>query len=223
MADRLMRAQVTIPLDSGIPEDASINTFYFDQDDNGLLPPPDTSYDAVVASLAQFYQAIDGVVFPTTIAPAASVRIYDMRDPEPRVVRRVDSIALTPNAGGPMVAEACICLSFSADLVSGVNPQRRRGRVFLGPVSNNASSTLNSQLRVDVAVRDAIAAAAHDLAVPNDVGGSSLSWAMYSRTTDLAGANIDDSFFDVQTGWIDDSFDTQRRRGPKPTTRTLWS
>lgn len=223
MADRLMRASVSIPLDSGVPEDAVVNTFYFDQDDNGLLPPPETSYAAVVTSLQEFYQAFDGDLFPASVGSVATVRIYDMRDPQPRLLRFTGTLSITPSTADPLPSQVSLCMSFAAAPVAGVNPARRRGRVFLGPIAANASELVSSQARPSAALRAAVKAGADSLIVPNDVGGSSLSWAIYSPTTDVGGATVDDSFNDVQSGWIDDVFDTQRRRCPASTTRTLFS
>lgn len=221
MADRLMRAQVIIPLDSGVPEDAIVNTFYFDQDDNGLLPPPDDSYDAVVQSLADFYQVFDALLYPSSIGTDATVRIYDMRDPEPRQMRRLDTFPIAGGLTDPLPNEVALCASFAADYVSGVNPQRRRGRVYLGPVATGATLITGSQSRPSAAVMAAIITALESLLTPADVGGSSLSWALYSRADDLGGATIDDSFHDVQRGWVDNAWDTQRRRGPAATSRSV--
>lgn len=225
MADRLLRAQVTIPMVSNIPADAVVNTFYFDQDDNGILPDPSESYSSVMSKLTTFYQAIDGVVYPATVGSTATVRIYDMRDPEPRVVRHTATIALTPSAGGSYPGEVAICLSFAATPTSGTPAARLRGRVYLGPVTTTAGATEANHVMVASATRTAIANAASALATPTDPGGdpvSSLSWAIYSPTLDSVGS-IDDAFNDVQSGWIDNAFDTQRRRGTKATARTTWT
>jgi len=223
MADRLMRAQVTIPLVSGVPEDAIVNTFYFDQDDNGILPDPTSSYEGVVNSLGGFYNAFDQVIFPNTIANVARVKIYDMRDPEPRIMRHYEEFAIDDSGDNPMPGEVAICVSFKAAPEAGVNPQRRRGRVFLGPIAQSVGAVGASQLMVSTAALTALNAGAQSLVVPNDIGGSSLTWAIYSPTTDAGGANIDDSFFDVDEGWIDNAFDTQRRRGGVATTRSLFA
>jgi len=53
MADKLMRAQVTIPLIGGLPEDYPTNTFYFDGDD-GLT---DAQYHGAVVDLLRFQHA----------------------------------------------------------------------------------------------------------------------------------------------------------------------
>lgn len=219
MADRLMRAQVTIPLDSNIPDDSIVNTFYFDQDDNGILPPPATSYAAVMDSLTDFYQLIDDVIYPSTVGAQAVVRIYDMRDAKPRVLRHEGTIDLTPSVQGPLPGEVALCLSFAADYEAGVNPARRRGRVYLGPLHAGCLETVGSQAMFQTGKLDDIIAAGNSLLAPENVDGSSLSWAMYSPTTDAEGANIDDSFFDVQRIWVDNALDTQRRRGASPTVR----
>jgi len=53
-------------------------------------------------------------------------------------------------------------------------------------------------------------------------GGLSVKWAVYSPTTDAVDT-IDNAFNDVLDGWVDNAFDTQRRRGPAATTRITWT
>jgi hypothetical protein len=225
MADRLYRAQVTIPLDSGIPDDAVVNTWHFDDDDDPIAGPEDTQ-GWILDALTGFYQAIDSVVYPAIVASAATVRMYDMRDAEPRVPRAIETIALTPSANDALPSEVALCLSFAAPYTSGVNPARRRGRIFLGPLNAGVGGMVGSQNRPDLAVRQTIAAAAATLVDGVEHPGSPglhLKWAIYSPATDAGGATLDDSFFDVTSGWIDDAFDTQRRRGAAPTERTVFS
>lgn len=220
MADKLMRAQVTVVIDQALPENYIMNTFYFDGDD-GLT---DSIYHAHVEDmLTDFYQAIDEVVFGAGVGGEATVKIYDMRDPEPRVPEHQFSIPLTPNAATDLPHEVAICMSFAADPISGVNPQRLRGRVFLGPVANNQVVLSAGQPYITSAARTAIATAGAALLVPRgEEPGPKVSWAIYSPTTD-ATSSIDDAFNDVQSGWVDNAFDTQRRRGPKATERELFS
>lgn len=225
MADRLLRAQVTIPLNSAIPEDAIVNTFHFDVDDFIHPDHAEWSYDGVMSLLTAFYQAIDSEVFASSVAPEAIVRIYDMRDPEQRVIRRQDTIALTPSVTAALPNEVALCLSFAASPEAGVNPQRRRGRIFLGPVKQTAVATIGGQSRPLEAVRQAVVDAAGVMAdgyntdAPAD---SAVRWAIYSPTTDAGGASLDDSFFDVVSGWCDDAWDIQRRRGASPTARVTF-
>lgn len=224
MADKLMRALVSIPLDSGIPEDAMVNTLYFDGDDS---EEDDAAYhSAVMTLLTGFYQAIDNPLFGQNVAPEATVKIYDMRDALPRVPEFVGTIPLSPLGANSLPSEVAVCLSFQADAVSGLSQKRRRGRIYLGPICADTALTVevvNGQMRPRASVRTVIANAAHDMAVgtPLPILGS-VKWAVYSPTTDLT-STLDDAFHDITNGWIDDSFDTQRRRGPAPTTRTLWT
>lgn len=226
MADRLWRAQVSIPLDSGIPEDAIVNTFHFDDDDDPVAAPDDTR-DFIMSLLTAFYQDIDGVMFGQNVGAEATVKLYDMADALPRQPLYTETIALAPLASGidlTLPNEVALCLSFAAAGASGVNPQRRRGRVFLGPVHYAASSMVGSQCRPLAAVRDAVAAAAETMADGYEhpaSPGYRCRWSIYSPTTD-ATSSLADSFNDVISGWVDDAFDTQRRRGAAPTTRSLF-
>lgn len=224
MADKLMRAQVSIPLDSGIPEDAVMNVWHFDGDDS---EEDDAAYHSCVMDLlTDFYNAVDGVIFGQNVASPATVKIYDMRDPTPRVPEFTGTIAIAPLASGidlTLPNEVAICLSFQATPTSGVNQARRRGRVYLGPIHYAAAEMVGSQARPTAAARTAIADAAEAMlaGAPLPVAVGSVKWAIYSPTTDLTGT-VDDAFNDVVSGWVDNSFDTQRRRGGAPSSRTLW-
>lgn len=233
MPDKLMRAQVTIPLDSGIPEDATVNTFYFDGDEDldGIATDADY-HNNVFASLSAFYAAIGGL-FPSTVAGTATVKIYDMRDPLPRQPEFEDVLTFTPAVANPHPNEVALCLSFQAVAQSGQLQRRRRGRVYLGPVADDVGTTaiIASQSRPALSLRQIVADAADEMKqrdLPVGIGGS-VRWAIYSRTTDLGvgspalpGTSIDDAFHDVDNGWIDDTWDTQRRRGAAATARVVF-
>lgn len=224
VADRLVRVQATIPLDSALPEDAVQNTWYFDDDDDPVAGFEDTA-GWISSMLTTFYQAIDGMFSPA-VAGTVQLKMYDMRDPEPRVAKATDTITITPGPGAGCVAEQAICLSFAATPVSGQPPARRRGRVYLGPVNTDAQSFLNAQQRVGASWRTAITDAAEVMAggiLHPGSPGLRCHWAIFSPATRAGGASLEDSFNDVVSGWVDDAFDTQRRRGPRPTTRTTFS
>lgn len=219
MADKLMRAQVTIPMDGGLPEDYPTNTFYFDGDD-GLT---DAQYHGGVMDLLQaFYQAIDGVLYPVQVDSPATVKIYDMRDALPRLPEFEGVIVLTPSAGDMLPGEVSLVSSFRAQYVSGVPNARRRGRVYIGPIQAGQNVISGAQARPWSVAVDALADASDAMA--NGVviaGGLAVKWAVYSPTTD-ATSSIDDAFNDVVAGWVDDAWDTQRRRGCAATTRNDW-
>lgn len=224
MADRLWRAQVSIPMDTALPEDAIVNTWHFDDDDDPIAAPDDTR-DWIMQALTGFYQTIDNVLLAASVTSPATVRLYDMADPTPRQPLFTEQIALTPvNGDDGLPSEVALCLSFSATVSSGQNAARRRGRLYLGPIATAAITTEGGARRPSAAVRTVIANAA--AVVRNGIEhpgspGLHLKWAIYSPTTD-ATDTLGNAFNDVATGWIDDAFDTQRRRGARPTTRTTF-
>lgn len=222
MADRLYRAQVIIPNVSGNPDDAVVNTFHFDDDDDPLAGAEDTQ-GWIIGALTQFYGDIDQNLFPNTVGTTGEIRLYDMRDAMPRIPRVVQEFTITPSAGDPLPAEVALCLSFRAAYESGVNPARRRGRVFLGPINNTQTLLVSGQLRPAVDLRNLIASAAAELRTNTHPAspGLDLKWSIYSPATDV-GSSIDDAFNDVISGWVDDAFDTQRRRGAAATARSTF-
>lgn len=219
MADKLVRAQVRIPRVNGAPEDDITNTWYFDGDDGNA----DASYhSAVMTMLQDFYHAIDGVILSTMLETTAHVTLWDMRDAEPRLPEFEDDITLTLNTGVNLPCEDSICLSFAAADVSGVNPQRRRGRVYLGPITYDALQQGDADVFVPAGVRSDITTAAAALMAGEVLATTgTMKWAVYSPTTDLT-SSIDDAFNDVVRGWVDSAVDIQRRRGQRAAARTTF-
>jgi hypothetical protein len=225
MADKLMRAQVVIPMDGLLPEDYVTNTWHFDADDAGITATDAEHGDAVHDLLQAFYTVAGGELFPVEVGPTATLKVYDMRDPEPRVPFWTDTISLPPGTGSMLPAEVALCMSFRASVVSGQSAARRRGRVFLGPVRTGAGAVVASQHRPTNPVLTNIATAAGVLIDGKDaVPGVKVKWSVYSPTTAAeVGVSLDDAFNDVVAGWLDNAWDTQRRRGPEASSRVVFS
>lgn len=225
MADRLWRAQVSIPLDSGVPEDAIVNTWHFDDDDDPVAAPGDTR-DWIMQALRNFYQTIDATLFPRTIGANATVKLYDIAAPMPRQPLFTETLALTPADQDALPSEVALCLSFAAAMESGVPPARRRGRVFIGPLATTVAEQVNSQSRPSTAamtvLRDAADALQNGVVHPGAGNPYRLRWSIYSPKTDET-ATVGEAFNDVLSGWVDDAFDTQRRRGPGATSRLVFT
>jgi hypothetical protein len=112
-----------------------------------------------------------------------------------------------------MPAETALCLSFGGQ---GALPEaRRKGRIYIGPLSGVAigSEGEGRYSRPHPVLIQTVRLAAQEL-LNAEPGPDSLSWVVYSRA---AGATTD-----VQGGWIDNEWDTQRRRGRDATVRTPW-
>lgn len=118
------------------------------------------------------------------------------------------------SASVPMPQEVAICTSFAAGGGLGVDPRRRRGRVYIGPLNTlatgedgtNGTCVLNDSISSDLSdstkgLRDDLVALGAELCV-------------WSRA--------DQGMYPVVHGWIDNEFDTQRRRGIDSTHRFTW-
>lgn len=239
-------ATVTIPHVSGLPEDAVVNTFPIDM--MPANPIPDFVTD-VVTALGRFYNTPNassqfiarflgnGL---SRASQACVVRLYDVSaNLEGR--RLVDggvpagspigqgtfTLGNSLNVGSAMPEEVALVLTTRTDnyasqpveradgsdtgLQVDRPRQRHSGRVFLGPLLPEAVSLgANSKARPDTAFRTAILDAAERL--QDELIAEGHRWSVWSRA--------DAVFRDVSIVQVDDAFDTQRRRGVAPTSRT---
>lgn len=219
MADVLIRAQVSIPMDSGLPEDEVVQTFYFRAPDG---TGHEAAYDAVETVLTSFYGVVDGM-FPANVDSPATVKMYDMNDAEPRAAHRVQTIGLTPSAGTPLPSEIALVLSYQGFIGSGDIAARLRGRLYMGPLKNDLADFTGGESRPSAAALDQLAAGGEALLAGTAVGGGMLKWQQYSPTTAAEpGGTQDLAMADVTQGYVDDAWDVQRRRGISPTRREPW-
>lgn len=214
----VLRALVTIPnASSALPKDAAVNTWHF-----GSTNPSGTAASAQTA-LETFYGAIDALLSTNSGSPA-TVRWYDLSDGEPRTPFLTDTFTLSVGTGVAHPNECAICLSYRADLVSGANPARRRGRIYLGPIDGDAGSVGAGDVRVSAGTLTSISNAAAALAGATIT--DSVGWVVFSPTTagpaPWSEGTLDASSYPVTAGFVDNSFDTVRSRGLLPTARTSW-
>lgn len=207
-------AQVELATESAIPADNIINTFAFTWVPSGT--PSGADYLDLAASLSGFYQA--WTTFRSRTVPSTGnhqVKIYRLSDPSPRVP--VATLPISVGTGSASTdrfpVEVACCLSIRANVSSGEHAARRKGRIFIGPLVSGASqNTLDGYPRPSPTFRTALANAADEL-LTSTLSGD-WAWSVWSR--------VDDELFSVVGGWIEDEWDTQRRRGPMGTVRTIW-
>lgn len=209
-------AQAIIPYTSGLPTDVITNTWSFrDFSANNDLA---TAADVLNPFLQDFYDHhYSGR--PAYIGPANlwKVRWYNRDAPPPRVPYELD---LRTTASGIIAtkvpSEVSAVLSFQGVKLSGAPQARRRGRIYLGALVDtwleNASATAPPMIAA--AVAGDIAATADTLRNAVE-GAGDYMWTVWSQTNN--------SYVQVTDGWVDNSPDTQRRRGVDPTSRFLWS
>lgn len=208
------QAQVELQTSSGIPADNVINTFALQWGGGGT--PDETDWVAVAAALSTFYTSWQS--YRSTTVPAGGahhVKAYRLSDPSPRVPVATVPVSIGGGtASSRFPSEVACCLSYTSFVESGDHPARRRGRIFLGPLAGSSSSTgADGFVRPSAGFQTDIGEAGAQLAL--DVLATGFTWCVWSRT--------DDELFPVIGGWVENEFDTQRRRGPAGTSRTPWA
>ncbi len=211
----LIRAQVVLQRDSLLPRDNIINTFHFDT--GAIGAPAGADYDAITTALANFYNGNTGAggtlgVYLSSLLNSGQVhRIqqYDMSQPIPRPLARDTTFSITTSNAAPAPTEVALCLSYRAPIVAGLDPRNRRGRIYLGPLGTNAISTT-------VGVGEDVAPAAALIGNLADAGKRLMDaggpeWVIYSPTNNTSEV--------ITHCWVDNAFDTQRRRGGRPSSR----
>lgn len=211
-----LQAQAVIPFVTNVPKDVITNTFHF-QSDGSISNAAAASL--IATRLSAFYDEVYSVAnsADTYVSWAnAIVKVYDLDDLQPRVPI-VEAMPIAPNnqADGILPAEVSIVASFHA-----ANPvtARRRNRVYLGGFATGAASsgTTSNPPAPNSAIRASIVDAMELLHAANT---TPLIWQGRSGF----GATPVGTFWDVEGGWVDNAWDTQRRRGHEATIRDTWS
>lgn len=205
--------QIKIPRDNGLNKDAVINTWHHVTVNN---PPSTADKDAIVAQLLNFYTSPANGAGTQLVAQMAKYlngpieyKLYNLADAKPRSPIRTGTFAASFSSNStPLPGEVALVLSLRADPVSGVDPKRLRGRVYLGPwgAYNTTSDTADG--RPDATLITNILAAAKVLMDAGNVTGAP-KLVVYSEAGFLSSV--------VTKCVVNDAWDTQRRRGAAPT------
>lgn len=212
------KAVVVLPYTTNLPRDQSQQTYCFNLDD-----AEESTLDQVGFALAGFYNDVQSGTgqsvsnFMANIISRANCRIewYDVSTlPSGPPVYTYPFVLAggTPSLSN-LPLEVALVHSFQGAKITGGVQARRRGRNYLGPFSAGALNTApNATAPIPVLVNTVVAAGA---ALKADIDAIDLGqWCIWSRTTDL--------FVPVANGWVNNEWDTQRRRELKPTARTTW-
>ena len=237
-----VKAVVQLARASGISADTADNDFYFlcsdiDEISSGRA-------DALRDNLVSFYNDVHApgtadiaswlsIVLSRT-ASACSISFYSVEEfPTFPIVwgspKQVRNWTLDAGGGGygPLPSEVALVMTYHSLLTdvpeTESNPTpppafirpaaRRRGRIYLGPLAQQAISytgPTNEPFPI-VGLTNAISGAAANLLTATP---ANTDWTQLSQA--------EGSMFSVTGGWIDNAFDSQRRRGNDPTTRTTW-
>lgn len=220
----LWKATVKMPLlGSLLARDVVENVWWF----GSVGIDFETTITAITTRLESFYNdnaVTTGMNISNTMSKAiqrADVSILMARIDETNGEQLGDTteIPITFNAADisalPLPNEVALCLSFEADGGVSTEPiRRRRGRVYLGPW-DAAENVISTDAQRHGTPSDELVATIVDRAdVLLDLSDADAFWAVYSRVAREVNA--------VSGGWVDNEWDTQRRRGTDASNRVLF-
>ena len=198
-------AQMTLKMVSGVTADVAVNSLHF----VGSDVPNDPG--EIEGGMFSFYDDLVLFYSASVAQNGHTLKVYNLDDPQPRYPA-LESTYNFPSAptGNTLPHEVAIVASFQADRISGTPQARRRNRIYIGPLKD---STVSTSGFVQTANINALNQAMEDLESFMRTS-TAVRWIAYSPTEDNGDF--------VTNGWVDNAFDTQRRRGRKATVRTVW-
>lgn len=210
-----LEAQVSFPMFTNLPRDVITNTFHFQSD-----AISDAAAAALIGTrLGEFYNDVfTGGTFAASYVQwtLGRVKVFNMADPTPRVpiIEVVSPIPLTSSSTN-VPTEVAVVLSYHADYTSGDPAGRLRNRIYIGGLANDAinNGDTSNFPTVKTTFRNQLATAFQTLVAAN---GAGLEIVQRSRVGLITSRPI-------VGGWVDNTPDTQRRRGVAATTRTTFS
>lgn len=207
-----LRFMVHFPSITGTPEDVVVNTWHF--------RTPDTltaTMQAVIDQLRARYDAIIGH-YPGGISfTTATVKVYNMNTPAPRPPIYEVLLGSTANPTGESgPSEVALALSFHSLRIAGFPPARGRGRIYFGPFDGLTCS----HPRPPQTLIDDLHAFGTLLLQASQ--GATWDWIIWSQAQadQPVGSNFADTT--VIGGFVDNSWDNQRRRGIDPTVKKAY-
>lgn len=218
--------RVIMEATSGLVEDQIVNDFAFSRS----LEPSEAQLLEVFDKIDKFYNSVE--VDANALAGYMSTVINRS------ATHRMDFYKIqTGDLGAPIWSEPWLgpggalgtgnlpnevaaVLSFHGELgglpeeFGAIRPRaRRRGRIYLGPLRDNAITAVGSAPpKLSSAFRDDMANAANVLRLKNETSWG--DWSVWSRSGEQLHA--------IVGGWTDDAIDSQRRRGAAATARATW-
>lgn len=199
----IYRTQVQILSSDAVPANYATNTWH-------CVAPDLVELALWETALVAFYEDISTYI--SAMAKPTSNNLYfkhyDLADPEPRAPVLEGFRDYTPNTTGGLPAEVALVLSFQAVKASGVPQARRRNRIYIPFLTSAANG---SDGRPTGPFLTAVETAAADLLAASGPTSADWVWAVYSPTDNQAD--------EVASGWTDNEWDTQRRRGRVATLR----
>lgn len=217
MAAGIVEAVTTWQFASNVPADVAVNTLHFELSDD----ESETLYDIVLARVANFWNSstapqvnpLDAYLSAyVNVTSGNSIKLYRQADAKPRAPRDTSALsrAASPLSTASLPFEVAVCGSFKAAPISGIPAGRLRNRIYVGPLNQSAMTTTASQPSRPTAVFMADITRAFTRLKSADT--ADVVWAGWSSRGAIG--------WEPATCWVDNEFDSQRRRGQDATSRT---
>lgn len=224
-ADILVRA--VMQGDTGLPADVFVNDFAFHF--IAGTAPTSINLTALFGCVDSFYNDVQASGFSVSKFIGEAVDRTATHEFQAYNIAAGGSPVFTlawlgPGAPGTanvnMPTEVSAVLSFHANLTGlaeesgATRPRaRRRGRVFVGPLTTDAVSITDDDPRLQTSILSTLRQAAIDMHDEAVLAG--FTWSVWSRA--------EDTLFPIVGGWTDNAPDTQRRRGATSTARVTYT
>lgn len=181
------------------------NTWWCEADDL-------TALQSFHDELVTFYTTVDDM-FSNLVRGVNGLELtsYLRTDPEPRPPVLTTMANLSPLGGAPLPTEVSLVMSFQGDRMAGVPQARRRGRVYLPFMGEDDNHTDGRPTTAQVTM----VANAGDALLTASTAATDWTWLVYSA--------VEPGYTIITNGWVDNEWDTQRRRGRPATIRTTFS
>lgn len=187
-------------MESGMPDDGVVNTFHIL---DNTVAPDFSDYMGAWRTMISGQHSL----FPDQVSQSDhSFKVYDVADEEPRAPVFDDTWDFTTApAGESLPTEVALCISYEAVRVSGLEQASRRGRIYWGPWDIQWTEGGRPTAAVISDVKNAF------ITFIDNLNAAGALFVVYSRK------NADAQT--VARVWIDNAWDTQRRRGQAATVR----
>jgi hypothetical protein len=206
---------------AGFPEDRVVNTFHFrdaGRDQDALYEEECRLRVSTFFTAETTGSSIGGFLSPW-LSRTATVQSYDMSLPPGSRVPTAETFTL-PATGGfaGLPEEVALVATLKGDPP---DTARRRGRLYLGPFNLNTlaflGATATTPARPVVAGAQSLTQVIRDRCVAlATIAAGFPAWCIRSTVPS-------ENYVTVTNGHVDNAWDTQRRRGPETTARTVWT
>lgn len=201
----VIRAQVILRTVDNVVENFISNSLAFE------VPVTLDAPDDLTPLIKDFHDDLSGLHSPVIAQTGHQIKYTSLPGLAPRYPFETDLFDFTTAPSGTALPdEVAICLSFQGQRTAGLPQARRRGRIYFGPLRTTAA-TGN---RPSTTLISTLATAAATFGAQVSALGAGYAWGVWSPS--------DQELVEISDGWVDNAFDTQRRRGVATTSRTTF-